>query len=250
MNALASPPPNLQQRPAMQAQNQGSRPAPQQAPRLSQPRPNLPPGISINNRPRLPPGIQVQRTSSPPALQRGPAGGGQGQPQGGQGQHQQQQAQRIPNLPSSIQIQREPASNATTPKSVPRLPAGISISQGGNSASENKLPKSVSISRTPNSANGSGSDSNSMNRLNKLSGISLVGSGGGEGGSGGTGAPSSGLTITKNGDAAGSNSKPNPLARLSHLNVSISGGNNKSPGASPPATPPSSNSPTPQSSGT
>ena len=153
MNALASPPPrpappNLQQRPAMQAQNQGSRPAPQQAPRLSQPRPNLPPGISINNRPRLPPGIQVQRTSSPPALQRGPAGGGQGQPQGGQGQHQQQQAQRIPNLPSSIQIQREPASNAA-PKSVPRLPAGISISQGGNSASENKLPKSVSISRTP-----------------------------------------------------------------------------------------------------
>ena len=152
MNALASPPPrpappNLQQRPAMQAQNQGSRPAPQQAPRLSQPRPNLPPGISINNRPRLPPGIQVQRTSSPPALQRGPAGGGQGQPQGGQG-HQQQQAQRIPNLPSSIQIQREPASNAA-PKSVPRLPAGISISQGGNSASENKLPKSVSISRTP-----------------------------------------------------------------------------------------------------
>ena len=146
MNALASPPPrpappNLQQRPAMQAQNQGSRPAPQQAPRLSQPqRPNLPPGISINNRPRLPPGIQVQRTSSPPALQRG-------QPQGGQG-HQQQQAQRIPNLPSSIQIQREPASNAA-PKSVPRLPAGISISQGGNSASENKLPKSVSISRTP-----------------------------------------------------------------------------------------------------
>ena len=132
----------------MQAQNQGSRPAPQQAPRLSQPRPNLPPGISINNRPRLPPGIQVQRTSSPPALQRGPAGGGQGQPQGGQGQHQQQQAQRIPNLPSSIQIQREPASNAA-PKSVPRLPAGISISQGGNSASENKLPKSVSISRTP-----------------------------------------------------------------------------------------------------
>ena len=146
MNALASPPPNLQQRPAMQAQNQG-RPAPQQAPRLSQPRPNLPPGISINNRPRLPPGIQVQRTSSPPALQRGPPGGGQGQPQGGQGQHQQQ-AQRIPNLPSSIQIQREPASNAA-PKSVPRLPAGISISQGGNSASENKLPKSVSISRTP-----------------------------------------------------------------------------------------------------
>ena len=146
VNALASPPPNLQQRPAMQAQNQG-RPAPQQAPRLSQPRPNLPPGISINNRPRLPPGIQVQRTSSPPALQRGPSGGGQGQPQGGQG-HQQQQAQRIPNLPSSIQIQREPASNAA-PKSVPRLPAGISISQGGNSASENKLPKSVSISRTP-----------------------------------------------------------------------------------------------------
>ena len=130
----------------MQAQNQG-RPAPQQAPRLSQPRPNLPPGISINNRPRLPPGIQVQRTSSPPALQRGPAaGGGQGQPQGGQGH--QQQAQRIPNLPSSIQIQREPASNAA-PKSVPRLPAGISISQGGNSSSENKLPKSVSISRTP-----------------------------------------------------------------------------------------------------
>ena len=91
-----------------------------------------------------------------------------------------------------------------------------------------------------------------MNRLNKLSGISLVGSGGGEGGSVGTGAPTSGLTITKNGDAAGSNSKPNPLARLSHLNVSISGGNNKSgqsPGASPPATPPSSSSPTPQSSG-
>ena len=90
-----------------------------------------------------------------------------------------------------------------------------------------------------------------MNRLNKLSGISLVGSGGGEGGSGGT-TPSSGLTITKNGDAAGSNSKPNPLARLSHLNVSISGGNNtsgQSPGASPPATPPSSSSPTPQSSG-
>ena len=154
MNALASPPPSLQQRPAMQAQNQG-RPAPQQAPRLSQPRPNLPPGISINNRPRLPPGIQVQRTSSPPALQRGQPQGGQGQPQGGQsqpqggqGQHQQQQAQRIPNLPSSIQIQREPASNAA-PKSVPRLPAGISISQGGNSSSENKLPKSVSISRTP-----------------------------------------------------------------------------------------------------
>ena len=152
MNALASPPPrpappNLQQRPAMQAQNQGSRPAPQQAPRLSQPqRPNLPPGISINNRPRLPPGIQVQRTSSPPALQRGQPQGGQGQPQGGQGHLQ---AQRIPNLPSSIQIQREPASNATAPKSVPRLPAGISISQGGNSASENKLPKSVSISRTP-----------------------------------------------------------------------------------------------------
>ena len=204
----------------------------QAPPPHSQPRPNLPPGISVNNRPRLPPGIQVQRTSSPPALQRS-----------GAQQHQQQmsQAQRVPNLPSSIQIQREPAgSNPAQSKSVPRLPAGISISQGG--ASENKLPKSVSISRTPSATNNSaGDNSNSMNRLSKLGGISVVGSG-----DGGSGSNPTGLTITKNGtnESTSSSNKPNPLARLSHLNVSISGGN-KNGTASPPATPPTPNSSTP-----
>ena len=175
----------VQNRPSMSVQNRPSMPV-QNRPPMN--RPSQP--MNMPMRAKLPPGIQVQRTNSPPTTPKS-----------------------VSNLPSSIQINREPAKTATRPK----LPAGISISQGSPSSSnasvENKLPKSVSISRTPNSGGGSESG---MNRLKNLAGISLVGNNSNSSGN-------SGLSITRNNGST--ETKSHALDRLSQLNVSISGGN-------------------------
>ena len=220
VSALASPP-NLRPGPVNSA---ASQPPVQNRPSMPpvQNRPSMPvqnrPSMSVQNRPpmnrppqplnmpmraKLPPGIQVQRTNSPPTTPKS-----------------------VPNLPSSIQIQREPAKTVTRPK----LPAGISISQGSpassNASVENKLPKSVSISRTPNSSGGSESG---MNRLKNLAGISLVGNNSNNGGN-------SGLSITRNNGST--ETKSHALDRLSQLNVSISGGNKPQPAAKQSTPPP------------
>ena len=105
---------------------------------------------------------------------------------------------------------------------MPKLPSGISISQG---ATGNNLPKSVSISKSSHSndsGNGSGGSFN-RDRLNRLAGISI---------SGGSASVSKMSPINSPSNSNG-DGKTNALAKLSQLNVSISGSDNSSPQSTP-----------------
>ena len=100
------------------------------------------------------------------------------------------------------------------------------------------LPKSVSISKSSADNNGGG-----MNRLNKLSGISISNN---SGASMPMPKPNSreSSPMKSNGE-----NKGNPLSRLAHLNVSISGSGQDKPGNSmsgSPQPPPLNRAPNPQ----
>ena len=106
------------------------------------------------------------------------------------------------------------------------------------SPSMDSLPKSVSISKSSADNNGGG-----MNRLNKLSGISISNN---SGASMPMPKPNSreSSPMKSNGE-----NKGNPLSRLAHLNVSISGSGQDKPGNSisgSPQPPPLNRAPNPQ----
>ena len=115
---------------------------------------------------------------------------------------------------------------------MPKLPSGISISQG---ATGNNLPKSVSISKSTHSSNDSGNGNGgggsfNRDRLNRLAGISI---------SGGSASVSKMSPIHSPSNSNG-DGKTNALAKLSQLNVSISGNSDNS---SPQSTPSRSHAP-------